>query len=367
MGCQKKMVENLSILVICGIMSSSILNAYSILVLEGSKMRALLSRRSGGPETLAVEQMPEPAVSNGEVLVGVRACGINFPDTLIIEDLYQYKPLRPFSPGGEVAGVVEAVGRGVTGLAVGDHVIATCLWGGMAEKVVFEQHRCIPIPSSMPFDEAAAFLLTFGTSYYALKERGGLKAGETVIVLGGAGGIGLASIALAKAMGARVVAAVSSAKKAQIASDAGADLVVIYDAWPSALTQKAFTLELKAAIGTEGAHVIVDAVGGLYSEAALRAIGWGGRFLVVGFPAGIPAIPLNLTLLKSCQIIGVFWGAWVDREPEAFRASTRELLDLYEKSLVRPAISGRFRLEDAGEAFLQLKERTATGKLVVVM
>jgi NADPH:quinone reductase len=330
-------------------------------------MRAVLSQKPGGPETLVVEQTPIPTVSNGEVLVSVRACGVNYPDTLIIEDLYQFKPSRPFSPGGEVAGVVEAVGRDVIGLTVGDRVIATSLWGGMAEMVVFEQHRCVPIPSNMPFDEAAAFLITFGTSYYALKERGDLKAGETVIVLGGAGGIGLASITLAKAMGARVVAAVSSGSKAQVAADAGADAVIVYDPSPSASTQKTFTSELKAAVGPEGADVVVDAVGGLYSEAALRAIGWGGRFLVVGFPAGIPAIPLNLTLLKSCQIVGVFWGAWIDREPESFKASTRELFDLYRKALIKPAISGRFSLENAGKALQQLKERAATGKLVIVM
>ncbi len=330
-------------------------------------MRALVSTYIGGPETLSIAHFPSPPVAPGQVRIAVRACGINYPDTLIIEDRYQFKPPRPFSPGGEVAGIVEAVGDGVSNIRIGDRVIGTSLWGGLAEEFICQEHRCVRIPDDMPFDDAAALLLTFGTSYYALKERGHLKAGETVVVLGGAGGIGLASLSLAKAMGARVIAAVSTAEKAAFARNAGADDVVVYGRDPSAAALKSFTESLKHATGAKGADVIVDAVGGQYAEAALRAIAWNGRFLVVGFPAGIPSIPLNLALLKSCQIVGVFWGAWIDREPEAFQKSAEELLDLYRNSQIKPAISGRYSLEEASKAFEQLASRNAVGKLVIMI
>lgn len=330
-------------------------------------MRALVSTRPGGPDTLAIVELPAPPVGRKQVQISVRACGINYPDTLIIEDRYQFKPTRPFSPGGEVAGVVTIVGQDVTSVKVGDHVIGTSLWGGLAEKFVCDEHRCVPIPNSMAFDDAAALLLTFGTSYYGLKDRAQLQANETVIVLGAAGGIGLASVALAKAMGARVIAAVSTTQKAELAQDAGASEAVIYGRDQSAAATKEFTNALKRASGPQGADVIVDAVGGSYAEAALRAIGWNGRYLVVGFPAGIPSIPLNLPLLKSCQIIGVFWGAWIDREPLAFQQSAGELIDLYRGGKIKPVISARYSLEDATIAFEQLRGRSAVGKLVVTL
>lgn len=330
-------------------------------------MRALVSTRPGGPETLSVMEVPEPVVGPKQILISVRACGINYPDTLIIEDRYQFKPQRPFSPGGEIAGVVERVGDGVRSVKVGERVIGTSLWGGMAEKFLCNEHRCVRIPDELPFDEAAALLLTFGTSYYALKNRGNLQPGNTVIVLGGAGGIGLSSVSLAKALGARVIAAVSTIQKAQVARDAGADEVVVYGYDTSAQAQRQLTEDLKKAAGPEGADVIVDAVGGVYAEAALRAIAWYGRFLVIGFPAGIPSIPLNLALLKSCQIVGVFWGAWIDRDPQSFQQSAAELLDLYRKSLIKPAISARYQLEETPKAFEQLTSRNAVGKLVVVI
>jgi NADPH2:quinone reductase len=331
-------------------------------------MLALLSKTPGGPETLALDDVPEPVPGAGEVVLGVRACGVNYPDVLIIEDRYQYKPERPFAPGGEVSGIVEAVGAGVTSLQVGDRVIGSTVWGGMAEKIAVPATRCIPIPPAMPFDEAAAFIMTYGTSYYALKDRAGLQAGETLLVLGAAGGVGLAAVELGKAMGARVVAAASSDEKVALARAHGADVGVVYSS--AALDKagaKALTGQLKQACGSEGANVIYDPVGGDYTEAALRAVAWEGRLLVVGFPAGIPKLPLNLTLLKSCQVVGVFWGAFTERDPEANAANTRELFALYERGAVRPTISDRVPLRRAGEAIALLAARKAMGKIVVTM
>jgi NADPH:quinone reductase len=331
-------------------------------------MRALMSTKCGGPSSLSINEVADPKPGPNDVVISVRACGMNFPDTLIIQDKYQFKPARPFSPGGEVSGIVEATGSAVTAVRKGDRVLGSMLWGGLAEKVAIEEHRCIPIPDEMPFDEAAAFLLTFGTSYYALKYRGSLRRGDTVIVLGAGGGIGLAAISLAKAMGARIIGTVSSAGKAQAALQAGADEIVHYGSQPlDADAARKLTNDLKRATGGKGADVIVDPVGGPYAEAALRSIGWGGRYLVIGFPAGIPAVPFNLTLLKSCQIVGVFWGAWVDREPKEFRQSVDELMDLYRRSQIKPFISQRFALDDASMALTQLQTREAIGKLVVLI
>jgi NADPH2:quinone reductase len=331
-------------------------------------MRALLSNAIGGPETLVLKDIPDPEPAPNQVLLAVKACAINFPDTLIIEDRYQFKPERPFSPGGEVAGIVAAVGSGITKYKVGDRVIGWLNWGGMAEKVVVDEIRCIPMPVGMPFDEASAFILTFGTSYYALKERGQLVPGETLLILGAAGGVGLAAVELGKAMGARVVAAASSEEKVGIVKQHNADVGIVY---PRTINDKASARALadafKEACGPNGANVIYDAVGGQYSELALRAVAWNGRFLVVGFPAGIPSIPLNLPLLKSCQIVGVFWAAWVTREREAFEKSTGELLDFYRKGAIRPLVSERFSLERASEAIQWVADRKAVGKVVVVM
>lgn len=331
-------------------------------------MKAVLSKSVGGPESLVLDNMPDPQPGPGQIVVQVKACGVNYPDILIIEDRYQSKPPRPFSPGGEISGVVSAVGEEVSQLRPGDRVIAWCNWGGMAEKILLDVSNCIPMPDTMPFDEGAAFILTFGTSYYALENRARLKAGETLLVLGAAGGVGLAAVELGKAMGARVVAAASSNDKIELAKAHGADAGVIY---PLSLLNKndARTLTdlFKDGCEGKGADVVYDAVGGAYAEAALRAINWEGRFLVVGFPAGIPQIPLNLVLLKSCQIVGVFWGAWVAREPAAFAESTRQLLSLYSKGVIRPYISERFPLERAHEAISWLAARKAMGKVVVVV
>jgi NADPH:quinone reductase len=331
-------------------------------------MKAMLSRRVGGPETLSLEDMPAPRPAAGEVLLAVKACGVNYPDVLIIEDKYQFKPPRPFAPGGEVAGVVEAVGEGVTQWKPGDRVIASTIAGGMSEKMAVAADLCIAMPDAMPFDEASALVLTYGTSIYALKDRGALKRGDTLLVLGAAGGVGISAVELGKAYGARVIAAVSSADKLAFARKHGADDGVVYPQGPfDKAGTKALADLFKQACGDNGANVIYDPVGGDYSEAALRAIAWEGRFLVVGFPAGIARLPLNLTLLKSCQVVGVFWGAFTRRDPAANAANIAELMRLYAEGAIRPVVSERFPLAKAGEAIARLAARKAMGKIVVTM
>ena len=329
-------------------------------------MKAVLSRAVGGPESLEFAEAPDPVPATGEVLIRVAACGVNYPDSLIIQDKYQFKPARPFSPGGEVAGEIEAVGEGVSGLEVGDRVLASTGWGGMAEKVVCEVRRVMPIPDAMPYDEAAAFLMTYGTSYYALKDRAALKERETLLVLGAAGGVGSAAVELGKAIGARVIAAASSEEKIAAAKGWGADEGVVYPSGPfDGDGRKKLSEVFKSACGDKGADVIFDGVGGDYTEAALRAIGWEGRFLVIGFPQGIAKLPLNLTLLKSCQVIGVFWGAFAARDPRTNAANTRELFALYEKGAIRPRVSKTFPLAESGAAIAWLAGRNAMGKVVV--
>ncbi|WP_426032634.1 NADPH:quinone oxidoreductase family protein [Caulobacter sp. DWP3-1-3b2] len=330
-------------------------------------MKAVLSKAVGGPETLVLEELPDPVAGPGQVVLTVKACGVNYPDVLIIEDKYQFKPQRPFAPGGEVAGVVEQLGEGVTGLTVGQRVLASSGHGGMAEKLLVDAVRCTPIPDTMPFDEAAAFILTYGTSYYALKDRGQLKAGETLLVLGAAGGVGLAAVELAKAAGSKVIAACSSQEKVDLAIAHGADSGVVYPRGPFDKDgQKALANLIKDACGPNGWDVAYDAVGGDYSEATIRASGWNGRFLVVGFPSGIPKIPLNLTLLKSCDIVGVFWGASVAREPKLHAQNVKDLMGLYAEGKIKPYVSERFPLAKAGDAIAHLASRKAMGKVVVV-
>lgn len=331
-------------------------------------MKAVLSKDVGGPETLVLEELPDPVAGPGQVLIDVKACGVNYPDVLIIEDKYQFKPPRPFAPGGEVSGVIAAVGEGVTRFKVGDRVLASTGWGGFAEKLALEEQRCTPIPDAMPFDEAAAFVLTYGTSYYALKDRGALKAGETLLVLGAAGGVGLAAVELGKAMGAKVIAAASSQEKIDLTIKHGADSGVVYPRGPFDKDgQKALANLIKDACGPNGWDVAYDAVGGDYSEATIRAAGWNGRFLVIGFPSGIPKIPLNLTLLKSCDIVGVFWGAAVARDPKGHAQNLKELMDLYAAGKIRPYVSERFPLARAGEAIAHLASRKAMGKVVITV
>jgi NADPH2:quinone reductase len=331
-------------------------------------MKALLSKQPGGPETLVLEDVPDPIPRAGEVRIAVRACGVNFPDMLIIQDLYQYKPPRPFAPGAEVAGVVDVVGEGVTRVREGDRVMMSPARGGMAQKTVGLASNCWKIPDAMPFDEAAALLMTYGTSQHALKDRAQLRPGETLLVLGAAGGVGLAAVELGKIMGARVVAAASSAEKLALARSHGADEGVQYPAGSLDKAQaRALTDLFKAACGAEGAQVIYDGVGGDYTEAALRAIGWQGRHLVVGFTAGIPKLPLNLPLLKSCQIVGVFWGEFTTRYPAQHAANVEALMALYRDGRIRPAVTERFALARGGAAIARLGSREARGKIVVMI
>jgi NADPH2:quinone reductase len=302
------------------------------------------------------------------VLVALKACGVNYPDFLIIQDKYQFRPPRPFAPGAEIAGIVERTGAGVTDIKPGDRVIGSLLAGGMAEKAVVSAAKCLVMPDAMPFDEASAFVLTYATSYHALKNRAAIKAGETLLVLGAAGGVGLAAVELGRAMGARVIAAVSSEEKLALALKHGAESGFVYGQAPASKEEsKALADSFKAACGDGGADVIYDPVGGDYAEPALRAIAWEGRYLVVGFPAGIPRLPLNLTLLKSCQVVGVFWGEFTRRDPDGSAANNRDLLALYAAGRIRPHISERFPLERGAEAIALLASRGATGKLVVTV
>ena len=328
-------------------------------------MKALLSHEPGGPETLRLVDLPDPAPGPGELLVRVRACAINYPDVLIIEDKYQLKPPRPFAPGSEIAGEVEAAGEGVEGWSPGDRIIAATGFGGLAEKVVIPAARAIPLPPGRSFEEGSALLLTYATAIHALLDRGRLKQGETLLVLGAAGGVGIAAVELGKAFGARVVAAVSSDEKASAAMSAGADAAIVYPT--GELDPKALTQLFKDAVGADGADVILDPVGGDYSEAALRGIAWQGRFLVVGFPAGIPKLPLNLTLLKSCDVCGVFWGAFVARDPRRNAEHIETLFRLWDEGRIAPKISATFPLERGGDAIAMLGDRRAIGKVVVTL
>ena len=331
-------------------------------------MRALLSTETGGPETLQLQEVADPVAGAGEILVGVKACSINFPDVLIIKDMYQLRPPRPFAPGSEIAGVVEAVGEGVTGFKVGDRVIAGTGFGGLVEKKVVAAASAYHLPDAFSFAQGASLLMTYGTSIHAIKDRGHIKHGDTLLVLGAAGGVGLAAVELGKAYGARVVAAVSSEAKGEAAKASGADAVVVYDRQPFDKDQsKALAAKFKEAVGPDGANVIYDAVGGDYSEPALRSIAWEGRFLVVGFPAGIAKLPLNLTLLKSCDVCGVFWGAFAARDHKANSANIAELFALWKDGKINPMISEQFTLEDAPKAIAKLGNRDAIGKLVVVI
>jgi NADPH2:quinone reductase len=331
-------------------------------------LKALLSEAPGGPETLRLADVADPVAGAGQLLVKVRACAINYPDVLIIEDKYQFRPERPFAPGGEIAGEVEAVGEGVTGWAPGDRVIAMLGHGGLAEKVLVGAATALPLPAGRGFEEGSALILTHATTIHALLDRGRLQAGQTLLVLGAAGGVGLAAVELGKAYGARVVAAVSSGEKAQAARDAGADETLIYPRGPFDKDgMKALAAQFKDAVGPNGADVIYDPVGGDYTEAALRAIAWEGRFLVVGFPAGIARLPLNLTLLKSCDVCGVFWGAFAARDPKANAAHVQTLFRLWAEGRIVPRVSRAWPLAQGGEAIAHMAARQAVGKLVVTM
>lgn len=330
-------------------------------------MKAMLSTAPGGPETLELTETPTPEPSKGQVRIRIRAAGLNFPDTLIIRDLYQVKPPRPFAPGGEIAGEVEAIGEGVTSLSVGDRVLALTGSGGFASHILVNAESAIKIPDAMPFEDAACFVFTYGTSHHALKDRAQLQAGESVLILGAAGGVGAAAIELAKAAGAKVIAAVSSQEKADFCRELGADETIVYPLEMDRDAQKEFSNNIKALTDNKGVDVVYDAVGGDYAEPAIRALAWKGRFLVVGFPAGIPKIPLNLALLKGAQIVGVFWGASVRYEPKGHAENMRDLFEMYASGQVKPRISASFPLEKAADALVMMQDRKVLGKVVLTV
>lgn len=330
-------------------------------------MKAMLSTAIGGPETLELTELDDVQPKKGEVVVAVRAAGVNFPDTLMIRDLYQMKPPRPFAPGGEIAGDIVALGEGVEGLSVGQRVLALTGFGGFATQIAVKAHSIVPIPDGMPYEDAACFIFTYGTSHHALKDRAMIKPGESLFILGASGGVGAAAIELGKAAGARVIAGVSSEEKAAFCKELGADETLIYPRELDRAAQKELSSQIKKLSGGEGVDVVYDAVGGAYAEPAIRALAWTGRFLVVGFPAGIPKIPLNLTLLKGSQIVGVFWGASVLRNPKGHAENMKDLFTLYAQGKVKPRISARFPLAEAPKALEMMQDRKVMGKVVVTM
>ncbi len=323
-------------------------------------MKALMCHRFGPIDQLTVEEVPSPTPGPGDVLIDVQAASINFPDVLIVQGLYQIKPPLPFSPGAELAGVVSAVGPEVRHLAVGDRVFASVGTGGFAEQCVAPALRVQKLPADMDFETGASFVLVYGTSLHALQTIARLQPGETLLVLGAAGGVGIAAVEIAKAMGARVIAAASSPAKLELARSAGADATVDY-------TQPDWRREVEALTDGRGADVVYDAVGGSYTEPALRATAWRGRYLVVGFAAGdIPKIPLNLALLKERAILGVFWGAAMQREPRQLLADLKQLTDWFAAGQLKPVITERVPLSGAAAAIGRLGARQAMGKLVVL-
>lgn len=322
-------------------------------------MRAVLCKQFGPPDSLVVEEVPEPTPGPGEVVVGVAGCGVNFPDVLIIQDKYQFKPELPFSPGGEIAGTVVAVGEGVDAPAVGDRVLATLGWGGMAEQVVVPAKATIPVPDGVDLPTAAGFLIAHGTSHHALVDRANLQPGETLLVLGAAGGVGLAAVEIGALLGARVIAAASSDEKLELCRQKGATDTINY-------ATEDLRARLKELTDGRGVDVCYDPVGGDLSEPALRSMAWDGRFLVIGFAAGdIPKVPLNLPLLKGCSVVGVFWGAFTGREPERNASNIAQLLGWLAEGKLQPHVSATYPLERAAEALADLAERRATGKVVV--
>jgi NADPH2:quinone reductase len=322
-------------------------------------MRAIVCTAFGPPPSLTVADLDPPTPGPGDVIVRVHAAGVNFPDVLIIENKYQVKPPLPFSPGGEVAGVVAAIGDGVRGVAVGDPVVAIMSHGGFAEEVRVDASRVLPLPAGMDVTTAAGFIFTYATADHALRDRAALAAGETLVVLGAAGGAGLAAVEVGKAVGARVIACASSDDKLALCRARGADATINY-------AVEDLRERIRLLTGGAGADVVFDPVGGAHTEPALRSCAWRGRLLVVGFAAGeIPRIPLNLPLLKGCAIVGVFWGDFTRREPARFRESVAQLGRWYAEGRLRPHVSATFPLERAADALGMLKRREAKGKLVL--
>ncbi|MDG1164129.1 MAG: NADPH:quinone oxidoreductase family protein [Porticoccaceae bacterium] len=322
-------------------------------------MRALVCKEFGPTENLALEEVNAPTPGKGEILLDIKATGVNFPDVLTVQGKYQFKPELPFIPGAEVAGLVTAVGEGVTSRKVGDKVIATLQIGGFAEQCVASEFASFEMGNSMSFEQAAGFAITYGTSYYALKQQAKIQPGETLLVLGAAGGVGIATIQLAKAMGAKVIAAASTEEKLDFACEAGADLRINY-------STESLKDKVKELTGGKGVDVIYDPVGGDFSEQAFRAIAWDGRFLVIGFASGpIPAMPLNLALLKGASVVGVFWGAWAGRFPMESRKNFDELIEMIDGGKFSPLVTEVYSLDDFKAAFASISERRAKGKVIL--
>lgn len=322
-------------------------------------MKAVLCKWHGPPERLVVEDIASPVPRPGEVVVSVHAASVNFPDTLIIQGNYQFKPVLPFSPGAEVAGIVKEVGAEVTGFAPGDPVIGLCGWGGFAEEVAVRAASLVHLPAAIPMAPAAALLATYGTSHHALKDRAGLQPGETLLVLGASGGTGLAAVELGKRMGAHVIAAASTDEKLALCRQTGADDIINY-------SRDDLREQLRTLTGGRGVDVAYDPVGGDLTEATLRSMAWRGRLLVIGFASGdIPRPPLNLPLLKGCSVVGVFYGAFMEREPQLHAAGLQELLRWLAEGRIRPAITALLPIERAPEALRQVADRRALGKIVL--
>lgn len=323
-------------------------------------MRAVLCKRHGPPESLVIEDIPSPRAGKGQVVVQVKAAGVNFHDTLIIQNKYQHKPELPFSPGADIAGTVKEIGEGVQGFKEGDAVAGLLTWGGYAEEVVVPCQRLLPLPPGMPFDIAASFGCTYTTAYYALKNCARLAAGETLLVLGAAGGIGLATVDLGKAMGARVIACASSEGRLAACKAVGADEVINYG--------KQDLREAIRRLAEGGVDVVCDPVGGSYAEPALRCMAWKGRYLVIGFASGeIPKIPLNLVLVKGCSVHGVRRGQFIERHPAESAINGRELVSWIAAGKLSPRVSARYRLEQAGDALNDIANHRIEGKAVLVM
>lgn len=322
-------------------------------------MKAILCREFGPPDKLTFEEIPSPRAGKGQVVITTKASGVNFPDTLMIEGKYQFKPEFPFSPGGEISGVIKEVGEGVSHLKSGQAVFALTGWGGFAEEVVADASVTIPVPEGMTFVQAAAFTVAYGTSFHALKDRARLKEGETLLVLGAAGGVGLTAVELGAVMGARVIAAASSEDKLKLCREYGASETINY-------ATEDLRARIKEITGGKGVDVVYDPVGGNFAEPALRSMGWKGRYLVIGFAAGkIPEIPLNLPLLKGCQIMGVFWGEFAQREMNKNMANFMQMIQWLREGKINPYIHQTYSLEDAPKALNEILNRKAKGKIVL--
>ena len=323
-------------------------------------MKAVLCREYGPPENLQVDEIDWPIATKGKLVIEVKACGVNFPDTLIIQGKYQFKPAFPFSPGGEVAGIVREVGEGVTHLKSGDNVFSLTGWGGFAEGVLADGYRTFSMPPGMDYQTAASLMYTYGTSYHALKDRANIKPGETLLVLGAAGGVGLAAVTLGKIMDAKVIAAASTDEKLALCRDYGADETINY-------TTRNLRDCIKELTGGQGVDVIYDPVGGDLAEPALRSMNWQGRYLVIGFAAGpIPSLPFNLPLLKGCSVVGVFWGAFAERQPKDNSRNVQELIGFWQDGRLKPHIHATYPLEEAADALNEMLSRRVMGKVLVI-